>query len=289
MSEDRAPATSEEVADAIRAIRAYHDQGRQSLRELPQRGKHGARAIDEQAERLGWNPTRLRKARQFAHREEGYSRDRLNELCRLLREHRPVFGISHVGLLVTVPWPEREAIQRECLEGNWSTYELQAEIKRRYGTRRQGGRRRRVSSDPDHALVQLDEMADTWQRWFAVAGEGEEGTILDALPEKVRTRAKAVQSAVSRLRDAVSAELEASREKSAAGLKSRGFQKVDLRTLTLRRLPPGRTPGKLPLPAQPAPLLLDRSWAGQEKSLDGPARRRSDAMSVPIKVYSDFV
>lgn len=124
MNDDRPPATADEVATAIWEIRAYHDQGRQSLRDLPSRGKHGARTIDEQAERLGWNSTRLRKARQFAHREEGYSRKRLNELCRLLRAHSPVFGISHVGLLVTVPWPEREAPQRACVEGNWSTYEL---------------------------------------------------------------------------------------------------------------------------------------------------------------------
>jgi hypothetical protein len=40
------------------------DQGRQTLGELPERGNHGARAIGEQAERVGWNPTKLRKASQ---------------------------------------------------------------------------------------------------------------------------------------------------------------------------------------------------------------------------------
>jgi len=219
MQSGRPQVSREDVAQAIKEIRTYHDQGRQSLRELPQRGKHGARAIDEQAERLGWNSTRLRKARQFAHSEEGYSRERLNELCRLLREHRPVFGVSHVGLLVTVPWPEREELQRECAERNWSTSELQAEIKRRYGSRRQGGRRRRVSTDPDHALVQLGEMADSWRRWFAVVGEvnEEDETILDALPEPVRSRVGAVQRAVNRLRKAVNAELEANRKKREPG------------------------------------------------------------------------
>lgn len=125
----------------------------------------------------GWagSPTKLRKARQFAHRAEGHSRERLDALCRLLREHRPIFGIAHVGLLVTVvPWPEREAIQKECIEGNWSTYELQAEIKKRYGARRQGGRRRQVPAEPGHVLFQIAEMADTWLRWYAVVTEGEE-------------------------------------------------------------------------------------------------------------------
>src|SRR4051812_46317451 len=107
MRSDRPQASKDEVAEAIQALRECHGQGRQSLRELPERGKHGTRAIDPQAERLGWNVTRLRKARQFAHREEGYSREQLNELCQLLKEHLPVFGIAHVGLLVTVPWPKR--------------------------------------------------------------------------------------------------------------------------------------------------------------------------------------
>lgn len=213
MASERPQASLEEVTQAIREIRTYHEQGRRSLRELPERGKHGARAIDEQAERLGWNPTRLRKARQFAHPKTGYSRERLNELCGLLREHRPVFGTSHVGLLVTVPWPERETLQHGCVKGNWSTAELQAEIKRRYGSRRQGGRRRRVSADPGRALVQLDEMADTWRRWLAVVSEANEGeeAILDALPVAVNTQVNAVRRAVNRLRVAVSAELEARR------------------------------------------------------------------------------
>jgi hypothetical protein len=147
MSSDRPQASQEDLAEAIREIRAYHKKGIESLEELRGRGKRGDRDIDAQAERLGWNPTRLHKARQFAHREDGYSRKQLDELCRLLREHRTILGVSHVYLLVTVPWPEREEIQRECIEGKWSTAELQAEFKRRYGTRRKGGRRRQVPSD----------------------------------------------------------------------------------------------------------------------------------------------
>jgi hypothetical protein len=217
MPSERLQASREEVAEAIPEIRAYHDQGRESLREMPQRGKHGARAIDEQVERLGWNVTRLRKARQFAHRTEGYSRERLNELCRLLREHRPDFGTSHVGLLVTVSWPQRERLQKEGIEGNWSTAELQAEIKKRFGSRKQGGRRRQVSGEPGRVLLQLDEMADTWQRWFAVVTEGDEEDrpILDALPEQVRERVRAASRAMNRLREEVTAKLEAIREEAS--------------------------------------------------------------------------
>lgn len=211
MTRERPKASPEEVSTAIREIRAYHEQGRQSLRDLRQRGGYGVRAIDEQAERLGWTPTKMRKARQFAHRQQGYTRERLNELCRLLREHRPVFGVSHVGLLVTVDWPAREQLQRECIEGNWSKSELQAEVTRCYGLRRQGGRKKRVPSDPAQTLAQLDQEAKKWERWYAVASElnDEKETILNALPETVRERVQEVKRAVTRLRTAIADELKA--------------------------------------------------------------------------------
>src|SRR5262245_19268960 len=140
MSESRPRATREEVAAAIRQITDYYRQGRTSLRELPGRGRYGARAIAAQAERLGWAETRLRKARQFASPEAGYSRGRLHELISLLREHRPVFGVCHVGVLVSASWAAgRAGLQRRCVLENWSKARLEAEVKARLGTRRLGG------------------------------------------------------------------------------------------------------------------------------------------------------
>jgi hypothetical protein len=216
MSESRPRASRDQVERSIREIREYHRQGRASLRELPERGRFGQRALDEQAERRGWNVTRLRKARQFAHADEGYSRERLNELFRLLREHRPVFGVSHVGVLVTAPWPARAEFQRLCIEQNWSKAELETAIKARLGPRRFGGRRRHVAVDPVHALVQLGEFTDSWQRWYAVAAEEPEGngqteTVLDLLSEAVRAEARKVNRAMRRLGEAVTGELERSR------------------------------------------------------------------------------
>jgi hypothetical protein len=121
--------------------------------------------------------------------------------------------VAHVGLLVTVPWPEREVLQKECIEGNWSTAELQAEIKKRYGFRRQGGRRRQVPSEPTHVLLQIDEMADTWLRWFAVVSEADDSDMppLGALPDQIMERVKAVTRAMKRVREDVLAELAAAR------------------------------------------------------------------------------
>jgi hypothetical protein len=217
MSENRPRASRDEVERSIREIREYHRQGRASLRELPERGRYGQRALDEQAERLGWNVTRLRKARQFADPAAGYSREQLNELFRLLRAHRPVFGTAHAGVLVTASWAEgRAELQRLCLEGNWSKAELEAHVKARLGPRRFGGRRRRVAEDPIQALVQLDEFADSWQRWYAIAVErpqdnGRGKSVLDRLPEPVRIETRKVQRAVRRLREAVAGALERAR------------------------------------------------------------------------------
>jgi hypothetical protein len=216
MAEHRPRATRDEVERSIREIREYHRQGRASLRELPERSRYGQRALDEQAERRGWNVTRIRKARQFAHADEGYSRERLNELFRLLREHRPVFGVSHIGVLVTAPWPVRGEFQRLCIEQNWSKAELETAIKARLGPRRFGGRRRHVAADPVHALVQLGEFTDSWQRWYAVAaeepeGNGETRSVLDRLPESVSAEARKVNRAIRRLRDKVAGALERAR------------------------------------------------------------------------------
>src|SRR5262245_56865145 len=197
MSDNRPRASRDEVEQSIREIREYHRQGRASLREVPERGRFGQRALDEQAERLAWNLTRLRKARQFARADEGYSREQLTELFRLQREHRPVFGVSHVGVLVTAPWPVRAEFQRLCIESNWSKGELETAIKARLGPRRFGGRRRHVAADPVHALVQLDELTNSWQRWYAVAAQepepnGRTHSILGRLPEAVRAEARKV-------------------------------------------------------------------------------------------------
>jgi hypothetical protein len=214
MSESRPRASTAEVNQSIREIRDYHKQGRASLRKLPERGGYGGKAIAEQAKRLGWNATRLRKARQFAMQ---YTQTQLNELCKLVREHQPHFGTAHVGILVTVPdAQQRSALQAWCITEDVSKVELEREVKKRFGARRFGGRRRQVADDPTLVLLQIDEMADSWARWYAIAseepaGNGQTESVLDRLPESVRVEARKVDRAVRRLRDAVADELEQAR------------------------------------------------------------------------------
>src|SRR5262249_39793310 len=121
------------------------------------------------------------------------------------------------GIAVTVPKArERASLLRVCIEEDWSKVELEAEIKKRFGPRRFGGRRRRVAGDPLQALVQVDEMCDSWLRWHAVASEEPPGTghtesVLARLPEPVRAELRKATRAMRRLRDAVAGELERSR------------------------------------------------------------------------------
>jgi hypothetical protein len=211
MAERRQQASRDEVNAAIADIREYHSQGRASLRDLPERGRYGQKAIIEAAEQLGWKDTKLRKARQFALM---FTQKQLDDLCGLVRRHLAHFGTTHVGIAVTVPDArERAELLRSCIVNDWGKAQFQAEIKARLGPRRHGGRRRQVAEDPLHALVQVDEMADTWLRWHTIAvarpeRNGHARSTLDRLPEPVQRGVQSVTQVMRRLRVAVTAGLE---------------------------------------------------------------------------------
>src|SRR6516164_6697233 len=100
MQPERSRAAPAALATAIAEIRSYYHEGRICLEETPRSGNYGSDFVEKRCRELGpsWNPTKLRKERQFA---DQYSQKDLRRLIRLLRQHRPVFGISHVGILVS--------------------------------------------------------------------------------------------------------------------------------------------------------------------------------------------
>jgi hypothetical protein len=216
----RPQASPEEVESTIKTIQAYWEAGQQSLRELPERGGYAKGAIKKQASELAWNETKLRKARQFAAEGSGYSQERLQTLFTLLRRHRPVFGTAHIGILITVSWKEGRAdIQKRCIQGNWSFAQLGLEVKKRFGARHKAGRRRRLENDPIGLLVQLDEFAGRWERWYELAtvqDEESRTTLLKTLPAPVRKQVQTVQEAVQELARIVGKELRAARSRQSA-------------------------------------------------------------------------
>lgn len=218
MDASRRRATPEEIEDVVTAIQAYHDQGAASLRLHPTTG-YDKGTIAREAGELGWNETKLRKARQFAHEEFGYRKRRLRELFGLLRRNRPRFGIAHIGLLVTVSWDDvREILQERCIERNWSKHTLELEIKSLFPDRRHGGRRRQVGDEYGHLLAQLDDLADSWLRWCAAAQTKQENgrakrSGLDTLPPDVQQRIREVTTAMNHLIGAIEAPLRRARAK----------------------------------------------------------------------------
>jgi hypothetical protein len=158
-----------QVAVAIDAIREFRRIGLQVL-ERSQGGVYGRRVVETMEEELGINQDTLRKARIVADEEKGYSRTALEKLCRLIREHQvsgegAIFGPTHLNRLLRVPKRDRDAFQAMAVKKRWSIDRLEAEIARRYGRRRAGGRKRRVAVDATLFLTQLDSMCVSWLRW----------------------------------------------------------------------------------------------------------------------------
>jgi len=134
-------ASQAEVKSKINEIRAFHALGRKSFN-LPV-----DTSIRAMAKRLGCKAGSLGKARQFAHPKTGYSRGQLAQLCSLLKHHRPVFGVTHIEQLVTVPEPEREELQHLCIEKNLSVRQLKLARKNQAAPRSRGGRRPQVTAE----------------------------------------------------------------------------------------------------------------------------------------------
>src|SRR5688500_5842087 len=92
------------VADAVRQLKYLHKVGLQSLEQRGERGGYGERQTEVEARRLrkagAAGPTIggaiLRKLRQFADSEAGYTAADLEELCRLCERHRRPWGVRHV-------------------------------------------------------------------------------------------------------------------------------------------------------------------------------------------------
>jgi len=230
-----------QVTAAIQQIRDFYRVGQELPPKQPHKEVVGRHIIDGEAKRLDMNPDTVRKARQFADPKVGYTRAELDELCRLIRDiqtqqtgEKSVFGRTNLIRMLTVPRRYRKAFQREAVENGWSFRELEAEIARRFGTRRQGGRRRRIPSGAANLLTQFKRMTDTWRRGLA-----ELDTLLKAgerqvLPGTIEEQLRAIGPTMRTLQETVLAELQAIRPSRQA----RELLEVDA------AVPGERQPGK---------------------------------------------
>ncbi len=162
----------DKVEEAIKEIRAFYSLGKELRRANPRGRGFDRHFISAEALRQKTNEDRLRKARAFADRVAGYSRNELSELCRLIREVQPdqddrlgIFGPALIMRLLSVPKNDRRALQKQAVEGGWTFSRLDREIARRYGPRREGGRRPRILGDMAGFLAQVESMCLQWFRW----------------------------------------------------------------------------------------------------------------------------
>lgn len=214
------------VASAVKNVRAFHELGRSLPAKEPHRDGYGQGTVATEAERHGLNPDTIRKARQFADPLSGYTVAEVNELCRTIRDVQadqdgPVFGRTHLIRLLSVPKKERGKVQQSAIENGWSTAELEAHIATRFGSRRDGGRKRRVPADVLGVLAQLEGLCEGWRRWAeaVVGGDG------DAPHRPIRKRVElptellesvlAATKAIADLHDEVHRELQTRRPRRA--------------------------------------------------------------------------
>jgi len=187
---------AERVKRAITLLKDFHEAGRT----VPP----AARGKDVKISRfksVRINKNLLRTARQFANPVSGYSRDELAELCNFIEQEQPsqpssfaIFGRTHVIRLLSAPSKVRRlALQKEAIEGGWSTSRLETEVTVRYGTRQVGGRKAKIPDDDVGVLGQIEGFCERWRRWYCLVSVRDEsdhysGAPLSLLSQAIRTR-----------------------------------------------------------------------------------------------------
>ena len=210
------------VTKAVRQLKYVHLVGLKSLEQRGGRGGYGERRAEVEAKRLKKDMPAgskisgeiLRKLRQFADAESGYSRSDLDELCRLCREHKQPWGIKHLTIILRVPKADgrRVAFQRRAIKGCWTTSQMRDEVLRLYGRRRSGGRKPAIRPDAEGLLGQVEALCLRWARLHAeltAAGDPRAAhPLLRDLPADVQRKFGAATEALRQLRLVVAKGLE---------------------------------------------------------------------------------
>ena len=144
----------------------------------------------------------------------------MNELCELCRRHDRAWGIKILLALLRVPKAkgQRRAVQKRAAENGWSAFQLENEIRRRFGRRRSGGRKPAVLPDVEGLLCQLEGLCERWSRLHAeLTARDQPGTShprLRDLPEAVRRKFGDATEAVRQLQSSLNRQLNRRRSSS---------------------------------------------------------------------------
>jgi hypothetical protein len=217
------------VAAAVKAIRDFYVLGRAVPEKQAHKDAYDQGTVDAEAQKLGINPDTVRKARQFADPAVGYAPAEVTDLCRLIAAVQPgqadelsVFGRTHLIRLLSVKKQFRAGLQEAAVRGGWSTSAFEALIASRYGSRRDGGRKRRLPTDALGLLTQVERLCEGWRRWVALVTPAPEQqdkktttpSLVD-LPPRVRRLIRDADAAMAKLHEAATDDLKARRPSRA--------------------------------------------------------------------------
>jgi hypothetical protein len=209
----------ERMLATVHAIQQFHQVGLESLRRRPGKAGYASGELETEAVNIRMNADTLRKARAFAHPVTGYSTSELKKFCQAIRlnwtnfiSRNSAVGPTHVILLMGVPKyrGERARMQAKMLKDGWSTSELQSEIHKAFGRRRQGGRKADLGASVEDVLVRLDQHRETWLRMHAELVQRDERghpAGVKALPPAIRSTLARITVEMHKISDVIARQL----------------------------------------------------------------------------------
>ncbi len=155
------------------------------------------------------NADTLRKSRNFADPKVGYSPEELQDLIEHIRSHKfdrdnPKWKITRTHLIRLISVPKKDgkrlALQRRLIDEEWSCSQLEDQIRLRFCTKQDRGRRRQVAQDPLSLLAQITHECDRWTRWINRLNEdGKASVALRQLPRSVQRNIRQISTLVKQL------------------------------------------------------------------------------------------
>jgi hypothetical protein len=187
-------------------LRAFHKLGKDVLRAVGPLGKKRSGRykkvgpILKKYARDENNPKRdesyLYCARKFA--ELYPAGKRLEWICGLGADKGKPLGPSHIMQLLSVAGrKERNQLANNCAGKSWSVARLRHQLARERGKQPGSGRTFSMPSDPKLARVELQFMADRWEKWIAASKKTKTTSgrsVYTRLPKKVQDALVKIQN-----------------------------------------------------------------------------------------------
>jgi len=151
------PSRPKNLPAQLRDVRAFYAIGQASLKDSPDRLRHGE--ANRTAEDLGLHPEMLRKRRQVA---EEFPKVDMRRLLSRCKESGFAIGITHLMRLASVH-KGRDALITRMIKGRWSLRQLNNEIAKLKPSVEGRGRRRLVPEDAAGQIVVRKKECVRWQ------------------------------------------------------------------------------------------------------------------------------